>query len=277
MPTDYQFTGQRKEAGFGLYDYNARYYDPLIGRFVSADSVVPGAGNPQALNRYGYELNNPVKYTDPTGHDPEDNKECQNIANCLPEDPPPDCARNTKCAYEYTEKQIATLRGRFHPKLRAIREGLEHYRDILAPHKDTIEREGTFSIGITASAGGAGYGGSLTLEAVIDTHGNFDIQFSPAGGAMIGLGASAGFVAKVTNAPTVDDLVTNDRYGMASSTGGSAGEGLIVGMDYIQQNEGKIRGIEWSLGVGAEAPFPVPAEAHVYMGPTVSWWRSWFK
>jgi RHS repeat-associated protein len=43
-PTDFQFTGQRKEAGFGLYDYNARYYDPLIGRFVSADSIVPGAG-----------------------------------------------------------------------------------------------------------------------------------------------------------------------------------------------------------------------------------------
>jgi len=29
---------------------------------------VPGAGNPQAFNRYAYTLNNPVKYTDPTGH-----------------------------------------------------------------------------------------------------------------------------------------------------------------------------------------------------------------
>jgi len=35
---------------------------------VSADTVVPGAGNPQALNRYAFVLNNPVKYTDPTGH-----------------------------------------------------------------------------------------------------------------------------------------------------------------------------------------------------------------
>jgi RHS repeat-associated protein len=67
-PTDFQFTGQRKEAGFGLYDYNARYYDPLLGRFVSADSIVPGAGKPQALNRYSYVFNNPLKYTDPTGH-----------------------------------------------------------------------------------------------------------------------------------------------------------------------------------------------------------------
>jgi hypothetical protein len=45
-------------------------YSPLIGRFLSADSIVPGAGNPQALNRYAYTLGNPLKYTDPSGHDP---------------------------------------------------------------------------------------------------------------------------------------------------------------------------------------------------------------
>ena len=32
----------------------ARYYDPSLNRFVSADTIVPGAGNPQALNRYSY-------------------------------------------------------------------------------------------------------------------------------------------------------------------------------------------------------------------------------
>jgi hypothetical protein len=37
---------------------------------VSADSVVPSAGKPQALNRYAYTFNNPLKYTDPTGHCP---------------------------------------------------------------------------------------------------------------------------------------------------------------------------------------------------------------
>ncbi len=73
MPTDYQFTGQRQEsalgpASFGLYDFNARFYDPLLGRFISADTIVPGAGNPQALNRYSCVLNNPLKYIDPSGH-----------------------------------------------------------------------------------------------------------------------------------------------------------------------------------------------------------------
>jgi RHS repeat-associated protein len=68
QPTDFTFTGQRAERGFALMDYNARYYDPGLGRFVSADTLVPEAGNPQALNRYAYAGNNPVRYTDPSGH-----------------------------------------------------------------------------------------------------------------------------------------------------------------------------------------------------------------
>ena len=68
LPTDYRFTGQRHEGTIGLYDYGARFYDPLLGRFVSADTVVPEPGNPQALNRFSYCLNNPLRYTDPSGH-----------------------------------------------------------------------------------------------------------------------------------------------------------------------------------------------------------------
>jgi RHS repeat-associated protein len=52
----------------GLYYYGARYYDPTIGRFVSADTVVPSASNPQTLNRYSYCLNNPLRYIDPSGN-----------------------------------------------------------------------------------------------------------------------------------------------------------------------------------------------------------------
>ncbi len=65
-PTDKLFTGQRLD-GTGLYFYNARYYDPKIGRFISPDSVVPNFVNPQSFNRYSYVLNNPLRYNDPTG------------------------------------------------------------------------------------------------------------------------------------------------------------------------------------------------------------------
>ncbi len=53
-----RFTGQYQEAGLagveGLYYYNARWYDPALGRFVQADTLVPEPGNPQAYNRYAY-------------------------------------------------------------------------------------------------------------------------------------------------------------------------------------------------------------------------------
>jgi RHS repeat-associated protein len=69
--TNKLFTGQRLDTT-GLYYYNARYYDPTIGRFISADTMVPNPANPQSFNRYSYCLNNPLKYNDPTGHYGED-------------------------------------------------------------------------------------------------------------------------------------------------------------------------------------------------------------
>ncbi|MGC9025888.1 MAG: RHS repeat-associated core domain-containing protein, partial [Chloroflexia bacterium] len=67
-PTTYRYTGQRWEAGIGLYFYNARYYDPLLGRFVQPDLLIKPE-NPQSLNRFSYTLNNPLRYTDPSGNE----------------------------------------------------------------------------------------------------------------------------------------------------------------------------------------------------------------
>jgi RHS repeat-associated protein len=67
LPTDKKFTGQQLDST-GLYYYGARYYDPGIGRFISADTIVQRIVDPQTLNRYSYCSNNPLKYVDPTGH-----------------------------------------------------------------------------------------------------------------------------------------------------------------------------------------------------------------
>lgn len=67
--TDKRFTGQRQEEGLGgIHDYNARYFDPVIGRFISADSIVPRPSDPQSLNRFSYVRNSPLTRVDPNGH-----------------------------------------------------------------------------------------------------------------------------------------------------------------------------------------------------------------
>ena len=70
--TDRGFTGQKSNnqpvADLGLLYYNARYYIPSIGKFASADTIVPDPAGPHQFNRYAYTLNNPVKFVDPAGH-----------------------------------------------------------------------------------------------------------------------------------------------------------------------------------------------------------------
>ncbi|MGD9367967.1 MAG: FG-GAP-like repeat-containing protein, partial [Desulfobacteraceae bacterium] len=63
----YRFTGQEYDAEYALYNYNARLYDPVMGRFITADTVVPDWTDPQSLNRYAYCRNNPLIYVDPSG------------------------------------------------------------------------------------------------------------------------------------------------------------------------------------------------------------------
>ena len=70
LTIDRQYTGQISDESTGLYFYNARYYDPLVGRFISPDTIIPDPGDGQDFNRYMYVRGNPIKYNDPTGHDP---------------------------------------------------------------------------------------------------------------------------------------------------------------------------------------------------------------
>lgn len=61
------YTGHEFLPWFSLYNMNARLYDPLVGRFLSPDPYVQAPDFTQNFNRYSYCLNNPLKYTDPSG------------------------------------------------------------------------------------------------------------------------------------------------------------------------------------------------------------------
>ena|GEM_PF-6480580 len=77
--TDFGYTGQRQlDAGMGgLMDYKARFYSPILGRFIQPDTIIPNLYNSQAWNRYSYVKNNPINFNDPTGH-----KECDDEYGC---------------------------------------------------------------------------------------------------------------------------------------------------------------------------------------------------
>ena len=66
------FTGHIEDTATGLTYMQARYYDPAIGRFLSADPVGFAQGGPAYFNRYAYAFNDPVNLIDPTGQSPED-------------------------------------------------------------------------------------------------------------------------------------------------------------------------------------------------------------
>lgn len=62
------YTGHEYLPQFNLVNMNARLYDPLVGRVLSPDNFVQESTNSQNYNRYSYCLNNPLIFTDPTGH-----------------------------------------------------------------------------------------------------------------------------------------------------------------------------------------------------------------
>ncbi|NJN55699.1 MAG: hypothetical protein HC804_13685 [Anaerolineae bacterium] len=66
--TDRGYTGHKENLDIGLIYMNARYYVPNTNRMLTPDTIVPNPANPQSFNRYSYVRNNPVNFTDPTGH-----------------------------------------------------------------------------------------------------------------------------------------------------------------------------------------------------------------
>ena len=63
----YGYTGEEYDDETGLVYLRARYYDPSLGRFISADPFLGKMAEPVTQNRYVYVKNNPLRYVDPRG------------------------------------------------------------------------------------------------------------------------------------------------------------------------------------------------------------------
>ena len=64
------YTGHEHFLEISLIHMNARFYDPVKKIFLTPDNVLQDPYNPQNYNKFGYCLNNPLKYTDPSGNEP---------------------------------------------------------------------------------------------------------------------------------------------------------------------------------------------------------------
>jgi len=253
LPTDYTFTGQRRDASAGLMYYGARYYDPTLGRFVSADTLVPSAGNPQSLNRYAYVLNNPVKYADPTGHWSEEELEDKFGTDWR------DQYFGKDSVFEGRDALLKyLLSDQVHDpfSLEIIRQFFEPAR---ALHSLKLSFAGIDAIGArVVVSGGTGVFAGASVDAVLNlTAGQFSVFGSPALGGQIGESATVvGGITLIKNMRSNDDFrgvfeavgiqggrlagVTvegfwsgpmSDRYNPTDKTwGGFLGGGLGIGL-----------------------------------------------
>lgn len=70
------YTGHEHLQSVGLINMNARLYDPMIHRFLQTDNFIQDPTNTQNYNQYGYVLNNPLLYIDPSGNKSEPTRDC---------------------------------------------------------------------------------------------------------------------------------------------------------------------------------------------------------
>ncbi|EKO77277.1 RHS repeat-associated core domain protein [Leptospira sp. Fiocruz LV3954] len=83
-----KYNSQELDRESGFYFYNARYYDPGIARFTSADTIIDGEWDTQGWNRFSYVKGNPIGAKDPSGHEANAgigimmNSQCRGNAGC---------------------------------------------------------------------------------------------------------------------------------------------------------------------------------------------------
>ncbi|MCB9137760.1 MAG: RHS repeat-associated core domain-containing protein [Caldilineaceae bacterium] len=250
-----RFTGQQLD-GSGLYYFNARYYDPEIGHFISPDTIVPDPGSVFGYNRYMYSLGNPLKFNDPSGHVVErtgGTSACRIFS----------CGKGiiTKLAGERISRALFTVSESIEePAMEAINFASDPI--IRTAAKITSEQyEGTQSIDIgflRNFIGGAGGRGSLSLAR--DTSGNLAIISSEgfAGSTPAGF---AGISVTVTNAPHIDYLAGTSIQGGGSLDLDSP-IGLFVEVIAIPNSEQRLPYQGVSIGGAGTYPDPLIGSIH---------------
>jgi RHS repeat-associated protein len=237
-PTSYRYTGQR-EAEVGLYYYGARYFDPQLGRFISPDSIIPQQQGSQAWDRYAYTNNNPVKFTDPSGHG----------AYCG-DDYDPGCLNDEEYA------QYVQMGGEEISQAGEYDEPEQTIIDWIVPD------EGTYGVGLTFTGGCVIFITISPIAIYIDPQGNVGVGLAIGGGGLLPAAAEGSAFFTATEAESIDQV-----RGVSMVLGGSVElEGSVgyEGVFFKDLSTGeKLKGGTVTIGLGIATPPPIPGEGHV--------------
>jgi len=247
-PTSFRYTGQWQEESLGLYQMGARFYDPALSRWLSADTLVPGtaASSGGGAATLGYDEQ--VRLTPLTVgfHETQ-------FLSVVGEENREIAARGFWFQRSEEEKRQSRYQwGPINP------QALNRYAYCLGNPLRWTDPQGhwTFGIGL-GGTGGAGGGISGSVMIVFDDNGHIGIAISGGGGGYAGVSASGGVIFQRTNADIIQDL-----QGPVVQTGGSLTLGVISGGGewVIQQGpESAISGFNVNIGAG---PGLCPIEMH---------------
>jgi len=109
-----QYT-QRENDGTGLYYYRARYYSPILQRFISEDPIGLNGG----INQYTYAQNNPIRFSDPFGMQVYD---CTRKLGGKPGDPPPFIPMTPTTSFPLHHEYLCVKKGNGEPTCRGLNQ-----------------------------------------------------------------------------------------------------------------------------------------------------------
>ncbi len=254
------YTGYRYDDVSGTYFAQAREYRPENGRFTAMDLIKGNGAYPDTLNRYGYCRNNPVRYVDWNGREPE----LPDFSDLLNPKSGPEPSKPV------WENPFDLTPPKEEPIIDGLPGGLEDYLkvpdDILnGAREEPEEPEKDGPDCVVVVGGTAGIGALLKLgvsgQVAVDASGEAEWQGSVGTGASTGAeGHFGGFISVF---PGMESVADSEGFGV--NLGVSGGYFFWGGLDLVFAGEGAdMRLVGFSILFGGGAG----AEAHVSMSQT---------
>jgi len=222
-------------------------YSNYLNHFTQPDTIVPDQYNSQGWDRYSYANNNPLKYTDPSGHRPDDG--CRTGEGCNLTQKIIDDDKRKENEFRQRTEYLQCWAG-------DTKHCSGFDKAIIALDNLNLG-DGTIQIGLGIN-GFMGPGIRGDVAVAIDFKGNVALLATGGGGGYTAAGGGFGPYLAVTNAPSVEYLRGNDVQ-----IGGQVGEVGTVGTEMILFR-GSDRERYSGLSISGAARFqgPWPGEIH---------------